>query len=1100
MGSWTFYLVFFASSIWKLCNGDHGCGGACLDYRFTVCPAGYQTGKCSGGSFRRCCLPCDVTCQSNEDSYNDDACEIALGGNCQDNTNYCPQGYIAGRCGGPAGRQCCPGGDYRCLQQGGTCQDVVSNRCTRLYEPGFCSGNQFRQCCLPCDGACQNEINSYDNTACENLGGVCMHNSNYCPRDYITGKCDGQGRDCCPGPDWQCLDIGGTCQNWIINVCIAGYEEGLCTEANSKCCRACDSTCQTTEQSYTDPACQNVPGTCRHSSNFCPLAYDSATCEGSGERSCCPLVSCGTTGFDNTNGQENCDNSFFAGSTCSFTCNIGFRLVGPDSMTCSMYDSGSWTPVNAPMCSQISCPDLSFTGDGTTFDCTNGNLWGSVCTYGCMDGYDLNPTPTLGSTIDVTCTDDTSWQPSPPSNPVCIIRTCPELQFEGFITCVPPNSRDYGTICSYTCPIGKEPAGGDEITLCGADSQWSGDQLQCDDVNCGETGFDKTNGQENCDKNYFAGSKCDFTCNDGFRLVGTDSMTCLNSQSWEPGDAPTCSQITCMTLSFVGQGTTFVCTTGNLWGGVCTYGCMDGYDLSPTPTLGSTIDVTCTDTSLWQPSPPSNPSCIIRTCTELQFEGTIDCTPPDGRNFGTICSYTCPDGKEPIGGSDKTLCESDGQWSGDQLQCGVVMCQQLVFPPGIFVCTNGFDYHSECSFKCPIGTEPDVTGKVMKCEIDKQWSGSMPSSCDPISCGDYGEVENGQANCDSINFGGRCTVSCNFAYKAAGPEYVECEASKQWSGPPLRCERIYCPALDFSDQPGTMTCDDNLPRFSYPSTCSFECVPGHDLTGTSSLTCQGSGDWNGNVPTCKDVFCPDLTIEDGVIECTDGQNYASLCTFSCASGITLFGERILFCQSNSKWSHDIPQCKLFDPDCPTSSATEPCIDECNNNGDCNEGKICCPNACASVCMAVPTPEPPNRNRNLLRTLTVFQLLQRRQRPVSSAPVCPPGRPPSPGCGSYLCNGIRCATNSQARCRVYSCGGCWLQFFDSFGRRVSCSRTASCQPGLNQFSLCPTQCTRASCPRYPRAHCRVTCPWCPPQFYDQRTKRPITNCYNLIRLQ
>lgn len=47
------------------------------------------------------------------------------------------------------------------------------------------------------------------------------------------------------GDDSQCLNRGGTCQNWIDNYCKAGYESGLCSgDANRRCCLACDATCE----------------------------------------------------------------------------------------------------------------------------------------------------------------------------------------------------------------------------------------------------------------------------------------------------------------------------------------------------------------------------------------------------------------------------------------------------------------------------------------------------------------------------------------------------------------------------------------------------------------------------------------------------------------------------------------------------------------------------------------------------------------------------------------------------------------------------------------------------------------------------------------
>jgi len=84
-------------------------GGTCLDYRYYICTAGYETGLCDGDSNVKCCMDCDSTCVSNEqyyDQYSDGSCD-KVNGNCLDNSNYCDGSYQSGKCGGPSSRQCC---------------------------------------------------------------------------------------------------------------------------------------------------------------------------------------------------------------------------------------------------------------------------------------------------------------------------------------------------------------------------------------------------------------------------------------------------------------------------------------------------------------------------------------------------------------------------------------------------------------------------------------------------------------------------------------------------------------------------------------------------------------------------------------------------------------------------------------------------------------------------------------------------------------------------------------------------------------------------------------------------------------------------------
>jgi len=91
---------------------NRGCtnkGGQCLDYRYYICTAGYESGLCDGDSNVKCCMDCDDTCISNEQYYDqnlDGKCD-KVDGNCLDNSNYCSGSYQSGKCGGPSSRQCC---------------------------------------------------------------------------------------------------------------------------------------------------------------------------------------------------------------------------------------------------------------------------------------------------------------------------------------------------------------------------------------------------------------------------------------------------------------------------------------------------------------------------------------------------------------------------------------------------------------------------------------------------------------------------------------------------------------------------------------------------------------------------------------------------------------------------------------------------------------------------------------------------------------------------------------------------------------------------------------------------------------------------------
>ncbi|TRY68830.1 hypothetical protein TCAL_15127 [Tigriopus californicus] len=95
-------------------------------------------------------------------------------------------------------------GDELCTNMGGTCVDWRYYVCNGGVETGLCTGDSNIRCCLSCDQTCQDNENEWSagDGACEEAGGDCKLNSNYCDGVYTGGKCGGPNeRQCCQKPD-----------------------------------------------------------------------------------------------------------------------------------------------------------------------------------------------------------------------------------------------------------------------------------------------------------------------------------------------------------------------------------------------------------------------------------------------------------------------------------------------------------------------------------------------------------------------------------------------------------------------------------------------------------------------------------------------------------------------------------------------------------------------------------------------------------------------------------------------------------------------------------------------------------------------------------
>ena len=161
--------------------------------------------------------------------------------------------------------------------------------------------------------------------------------------------------------------------------------------------------------------------------------------------------------------------------------------------------------------------------------CTNGDVFGSECSFKCKQGYILH-----GSTTRL-CGVIGQWTGS---QPVCELVTCPVLSHppQGRVSCT--SDSDYDSLCKYQCTVGYNLIGA-ESRKCLQDGSWSGNTPYCELVKCGHLAKPQ-NGRVRCsDKNWF-NSTCTYECNLGYRIKGEDTRHCLESGYWTGGKEPSC--------------------------------------------------------------------------------------------------------------------------------------------------------------------------------------------------------------------------------------------------------------------------------------------------------------------------------------------------------------------------------------------------------------------------------------------------------------------------------------------------------------------------------------------------------------------------------
>uniref|UniRef100_A0A8C4TY23 Sushi domain-containing protein n=1 Tax=Falco tinnunculus TaxID=100819 RepID=A0A8C4TY23_FALTI len=372
-------------------------------------------------------------------------------------------------------------------------------------------------------------------------------------------------------------------------------------------------------------------------------------------------------------------------------------------------------------------------------------------------------------------------------------------------TCAPPDRLPYaelqepfntmksftvGTEVSYTCRPGyiriprKSPT-----RTCGEDLQWSPIEQFCTERKCQHPG-DLEHGFINVTDLTF-GSKATFSCEGGFRLRGTDEISCVikdNGVDWNR-DLPFCERIPCEPPPSIANGR-YTEAAGYAYQTSVTYTCDDvpkGTD--PFSLIGpSTIFCTYNAQSngVWSGPPPQ---CKVVKCENPRVaNGKKTSGFGPSYSYGDSVMFECDPGYFMIGEKIIT-CEENSTWSPPQPTCEKItrsMCEAPKITHGAVVPAKsvyerGESVRIKCSADCafPDGTEE----MTVTCQGQNTWSSSQNCMCGPKSSGvtpyiGYGRVIDGQK--PSYSVGDVITIECYAGYTLHGEARIEYNGENQW--------------------------------------------------------------------------------------------------------------------------------------------------------------------------------------------------------------------------------------------------------------------------------------------------------------------------------
>lgn len=482
----------------------------------------------------------------------------------------------------------------------------------------------------------------------------------------------------------------------------------------------------------------------------------------------------------------------------------------------------------------------------------------------------------------------------------------------------PLGNFSFNSQCRFHCAQGYKLNGPNKLE-CLASGIWTDKPPECVATEC-PTLKAPENGKMTClqvARTSQNQSSCNFSCEEGFKLVGPKVVQCMTSGVWT-ASAPVCKAVTCEPLGIPDHGRMDCSLTPSQYNSSCSFQCAEGF------LLQGVDRVQCTGTGQW--TAPA-PVCQALKCQELPAvnKAQVNCSSPLGHlRYQSACSFTCDDGFL-LAGASVLRCLANGIWDAPPPECQAITCVPLQSPQnGAVTCVQPLgdsSYKSRCLFTCDEGFSLSGLEKL-DCTPSGHWSGSPPV-CEAIRCPQLLAPEKGSLNCSGplgeFSVGSTCYFSCNKGTELEGFNYVECTASGEWTTSPPTCKvvstvtpNVQCPALLIPEQ-GTMSCRHHLGLFGWNTTCYFGCKTGFRVLGDRTLRCRQSGQWTAAAPMCRAVKCSGMRITEPVmINCSNpwgNFSYDSTCYFNCPEGQLLQGSSRAVCQENGQWSAPTPICQ-----------------------------------------------------------------------------------------------------------------------------------------------------------------------------------------------
>ncbi|NXD25922.1 PAPP1 protein, partial [Spelaeornis formosus] len=298
----------------------------------------------------------------------------------------------------------------------------------------------------------------------------------------------------------------------------------------------------------------------------------------------------------------------------------------------------------------------------------------------------------------------------------CKATNCQRLEIENAVlSCTSSSGWDSGAQCNVSCMTGYilqihrdddliKSQMESSVTMTCMDGKWN-KQVTCEPVDCGVPDqYHVYPATFNCSEGTTFGKKCSFTCRPPALLKGNNSnLTCMEDGLWSFPEA--LCELMCRAPSIVPNAdlqTSRCREDKHKVGSFCKYKCKPGYHVpgSSRKSRKRAFKIQCTQDGTWLPG-----ACVPVTCDPppSKFHGLYQCS--NGFQFNSECRIKCEDDDSQSGrGSNVIHCRKDGTWSGSFHLCRE-MQGQCALPTQLnshlkLQCAGGYSIGTECTTSC----------------------------------------------------------------------------------------------------------------------------------------------------------------------------------------------------------------------------------------------------------------------------------------------------------------------------------------------------------------------------------------------------------------